>query len=130
MLLAALVVLANPPRPSLSTLAANRSASDLGASPLTFLSPPEQRSLTDWVRLLRNQPDPALYAGEPVRVSGFVLAVPGQAPELARLLVRCCLADATPVGLAVRWPPGRPSPCHAGKHPRRSIPCTKPCCGA
>jgi uncharacterized membrane protein YcgQ (UPF0703/DUF1980 family) len=24
--------------------------------------------------------------------------------------VRCCLADATPVGLAVRWPTGRPLP--------------------
>ncbi|MFO8237492.1 MAG: TIGR03943 family protein, partial [Prochlorococcaceae cyanobacterium] len=26
------------------------------------------------------------------------------------LLVRCCLADATPVGLPVRWPAGQPLP--------------------
>jgi uncharacterized repeat protein (TIGR03943 family) len=31
-------------------------------------------------------------------------------PVLARLLVRCCLADATPIGLAVRWPTDRPLP--------------------
>ena len=24
--------------------------------------------------------------------------------------IRCCLADATPVGLPVRWPAGRPLP--------------------
>ena len=93
-----------PPKPSLSTLAANRSGAQLGQSELSFLSPPEQRSLTDWVRLLNSQPDPNLYGGDPVQVSGFVLDVPGKPPEIARLLVRCCLADATPAGLAVRWP--------------------------
>jgi uncharacterized repeat protein (TIGR03943 family) len=72
--------------------------------------PPAQRSLTDWVRLQRSQPDPALYAGDPVRISGFVLPLQGQPPQLARLLVRCCLADATPVSLPVRWPPGQPLP--------------------
>ena len=72
--------------------------------------PPAQRSLTDWVRLLRSQPDPALFDGDPVRISGFVLPMPNQPPQLARLLVRCCLADATPVGLPVRWPAGRPPP--------------------
>jgi uncharacterized repeat protein (TIGR03943 family) len=72
--------------------------------------PPAQRSLTDWVRLLRSQPDPALFDGDPVRISGFVLPMPDQPPQLARLLVRCCLADATPVGLPVRWPSGSPPP--------------------
>jgi uncharacterized repeat protein (TIGR03943 family) len=105
-----LAVLILPPQPSLSTLAANRSAANLGGPSLSFLSPPQERSLTDWVRLLRQQPDPQLHAGDPVRVSGFVLAVPGQAPEIARLLVRCCLADATPVGLPVSWPAGQPWP--------------------
>jgi uncharacterized repeat protein (TIGR03943 family) len=77
---------------------------------ISFVLPAAQRSLTDWVRLLRAAPDPHLYAGEPVRISGFVLAVPGEQPQLARLLVRCCLADATPIGLPVRWPPGRQLP--------------------
>ena len=108
MLLAAPLVLLIPPRPSFSTLAANRSSGALeGESEmLTFLSPPEQRSLTDWVRLLRSQPDPELYRGDPVRISGFVMPTPQAAPVLARLTVRCCLADATPVGIPVIWPEG------------------------
>jgi uncharacterized repeat protein (TIGR03943 family) len=108
MLLAAPLVLLIPPRPSFSTLAANRSSGALEgeSETLTFLSPPEQRSLTDWVRLLRSQPDPELYRGDPVRISGFVMPTPQAAPVLARLTVRCCLADATPVGIAVIWPEG------------------------
>ena len=35
-----------------------------------------------------------------------MLAQEGDRPQLGRLLVRCCLADATPVGLPVRWPAG------------------------
>ena len=103
----ALLVLASPPNPSFSTLAANRPAELGDETELSFVLPPAQRSLTDWVRLLRSQPDPSLYAGDPVRISGFVLPQPGEPPQLARLLVRCCLADATPVGLPVRWPAGR-----------------------
>ena len=108
MLLAAPLVLLIPPRPSFSTLAANRSSGALEgeSETLTFLSPPEQRSLTDWVRLLRSQPDPELYRGDPVRISGFVVPTPQAAPVLARLTVRCCLADATPVGIPVIWPEG------------------------
>ena len=108
MLLAAPLMLLIPPRPSFSTLAANRSSGALEgeSETLTFLSPPEQRSLTDWVRLLRSQPDPELYRGDPVRISGFVMPTPQAAPVLARLTVRCCLADATPVGIPVIWPAG------------------------
>jgi uncharacterized repeat protein (TIGR03943 family) len=101
------LVLAIPPNPSFSSLAANRPAELGDETELSFVLPPAQRSLTDWVRLLRSQPDPSLYAGDPVRISGFVLPQPGEPPQLARLLVRCCLADATPVGLPVRWPAGR-----------------------
>ena len=71
---------------------------------LSFFLPPEQRTLTEWVRLLRSQPDPNLHAGDPVRISGFVLQRPGMQPQLARLTVRCCLADATPAGLPIEWP--------------------------
>lgn len=103
----ALLVLAIPPNPSFSDLAANRPA-ELGEEvELSFVLPPAQRTLTDWVRLLRSQPDPSLYAGDPVRISGFVWPQDNDQPQLARLLVRCCLADATPVGLPVRWPAGQ-----------------------
>ena len=104
---AAVAVLALPPNPSFANLAANRPSEQLEEPELSFVLPPAERSLTDWVRLLRSQPDPALHDGDPVRISGFVLPQPGDRPQLARLLVRCCLADATPVGLAVRWPQGR-----------------------
>lgn len=107
---AALSVMVLPPRPSFSDLAASRQANLLEEPGLSFVLPPAQRSLTDWVRLLRSEPDPHLYAGDAVRISGFVLPVPGDDPHLARLLVRCCLVDAVPVGLPVRWPADQPRP--------------------
>ena len=106
----ALLLLAVPPAPSFADLARQRPADDTVTESLSFVLPPAQRSLTDWVRLLRQQPDPRLHAGDPVRISGFVLPMPDQPPQLARLLVRCCLADATPVGLPVRWPANAPPP--------------------
>jgi len=104
------LVLALPPEPSFADLAQQRPSDDTSSDALGFVLPPAQRSLTDWVRLLRSQPDPELFNGDPVRISGFVLPVPGQQPQIARLLVRCCLADATPVGLPVRWPTSGPAP--------------------
>jgi uncharacterized repeat protein (TIGR03943 family) len=105
----ALLVLLLPPAPSFADLAGQRPRDETAESELSFVLPPAQRSLTDWVRLLRSQPDPQLFVGEPVRISGFVLPMPGEPPQLARLLVRCCLADASPVGLPVRWPAGQAS---------------------
>ena len=103
----ALLVLLLPPAPSFSDLAGQRPRDETAESELSFVLPPAQRSLTDWVRLLRSQPDPKLFAGDPVRISVFVLPMPGEPPQLARLLVRCCLADASPVGLPVAWPTGQ-----------------------
>ncbi|MFN9546877.1 MAG: TIGR03943 family putative permease subunit [Cyanobacteriota bacterium] len=99
-----------PPAPSFADLASQRPRDQTAEEELAFVLPPSQRSLTDWVRLLRAQPDPRLFAGDPVRISGFVLPMPGEAPQLARLLVRCCLADAAPVGLPVRWSALGPAP--------------------
>jgi uncharacterized repeat protein (TIGR03943 family) len=106
----ALLLIAWPPNPSFADLASQRPSDDTAAESLSFVLPPAQRSLTDWVRLLRSQPDPQLFDGDPVRISGFVLPQPDQPPQIARLLVRCCLADATPVGLPVRWPSDQPLP--------------------
>jgi uncharacterized repeat protein (TIGR03943 family) len=106
----ALLLIVWPPNPSFADLASQRPSDDTASESLSFVLPPAQRSLTDWVRLLRSQPDPQLFDGDPVRISGFLLPMPGQPPQIARLLVRCCLADATPVGLPVRWPDGQPLP--------------------
>jgi uncharacterized repeat protein (TIGR03943 family) len=102
--LMAALLLALPPAPSFADLAGQRPRDETGESELAFVLPPAQRTLTDWVRLIRSQPDPRLFAGDPVRISGFLLPVADDHPQLARLLVRCCLADAAPVGLPVRWP--------------------------
>ena len=104
--LAASLVLLLPPVPSFSDLAANRPEAMPEATQLAFVLPPEQRTLTEWVRLLRNQIDPKLVDGNPVNISGFVWHQNNGPPLLARLTVRCCLADATPSGLAVAWPDG------------------------
>ena len=101
--MAALVVLI-PPNPSFSDLASNRPQGLPEPPELAFVLPPEQRTLTEWVRLLRSQADPELVAGNPVNISGFVWKQPKGQPLIARLTVRCCLADATPAGLAVAWP--------------------------
>jgi uncharacterized repeat protein (TIGR03943 family) len=103
-------VLLWPPAPSFADLASQRPRDQTAEEELAFVLPPSQRSLTDWVRLLRAQPDAQLFAGDPVRISGFVWPVPGEPPQLARLLVRCCLADAAPVGLPVRWAALGPAP--------------------
>jgi uncharacterized repeat protein (TIGR03943 family) len=99
-----------PPAPSFAELASQRPRDQTADEELAFVLPPAQRSLTDWVRLLRAQPDPRLFAGDPVRISGFVLPIPGETAQVARLLVRCCLADASPVGLPVRWAALGPAP--------------------
>lgn len=101
----ALLVLLIPPNPSFSDLAASRPQGLPEPPDLAFVLPPEQRTLTEWVRLLRAQPDPDLVDGNPVKISGFVLKRPGEPAQIARLTVRCCLADATPSGLPVAWPP-------------------------
>ncbi|MCY3536933.1 MAG: TIGR03943 family protein [Synechococcus sp. SB0673_bin_10] len=98
-----LMVLA-PPRSSFSTLARYRPPARLDGLAAGFALPPEQRDLVDWVRLLRGTPQPQLFRGEPVQVEGFVLVTATGEHHLAQLLVRCCLADATPVWLAVQWP--------------------------
>ena len=100
------LVLLIPPNPSFSDLASNRPQGLPAPAELAFVLPPEQRSLTEWVRLLRSQPDPQLVDGNPVNISGFVWRQPEGPPLIARLTVRCCLADATPAGLAVAWPEG------------------------
>jgi len=112
----ALLVLAIPPNPSFSTLAANRPAELGDETELSFVLPPAQRSLTDWVRLLRSQPDPSLYAGDPVRISGFVLPQPGEPPPAGQaagaLLPRRCHPGGPAGALAGR--PAAPGGSMAG----------------
>ena len=102
----ALLVLIAPPNPSFSDLAESRPQGLPEPPELAFVLPPGQRTLTEWVRLLRSQQDPDLVDGNPVNISGFVWTQRNGPPLIARLTVQCCLADATPAGLAVDWPDG------------------------
>ncbi|MEM8642434.1 MAG: TIGR03943 family protein [Cyanobacteria bacterium P01_G01_bin.54] len=68
-------------------------------------TPPEERSLIEWVRTLNAYPEPDAYTDQAVDVTGFVV----QPPELpkdyllvSRFVITCCAVDAYPVGLPVR----------------------------
>ena len=106
----ATLIIAIPPRPSFSLLGADRKTAYLEGLAAGFALPPDQRTLVDWARILRNSSDPGVFQGQAVKVQGFVLQRKGAPPSLARLVLRCCLADATPVELAVRWPQDGPEP--------------------
>ena len=105
-----LLIALAPPGGSFSTLARHRPPARLDDLAAGFALPPEQRDLVDWVRLLRGNPQPELFRGEPIQVEGFVLVTAAGERHLAQLLVRCCLADATPVWLPVQWPADAPPP--------------------
>lgn len=67
-------------------------------------TPPEARSLIDWVRTLNVYPEPDAYTGQPVNLTGFVIHPPGwpaHALMVSRFVLTCCAADAYPVGLPV-----------------------------
>ena len=98
------LVLVIPPNPSFSDLASNRPQGLPEPTELAFVLPPEQRSLTEWVRLLRSQPDPQLVDGNPVNISGFVWRQPKGPPLIAQahraLLPGRCHPSGTGGGLA------------------------------
>jgi len=63
-------------------------------------------NIGDWIVSLSYNPDLNYYKGKEVGVTGFVF-VPDNLPEnifiLGRFVIRCCAADATPVGLRVKY---------------------------
>ena len=71
---------------------------------------PLKRNLLQWRRVISAAADPAArFAGQAIDVVGFVRHAPDDGPQqftLARYVIRCCLADATPLGLPVRSPSG------------------------
>ncbi len=65
----------------------------------------EDKTLVDWVRTLAVYPEPDAYAGQKVKVQGFVV-YPQNMPQeyllLSRFVITCCAADAYPVSLPVK----------------------------
>jgi uncharacterized repeat protein (TIGR03943 family) len=69
---------------------------------------PLKRNVLQWRRLISGMRDPAAtLGGQPVDLVGVVYHGPGDGADrftLARYVIRCCVADAVPMGLAVRTP--------------------------
>lgn len=98
------------PRPFASDTALARGIADpvglTRSQPQRFVrnTPPEQRSLVDWIRTLNVYPEPDAYAEQPVDVTGFVIRPPSWPAGylmVARFVLTCCAADAYPIGLPV-----------------------------
>lgn len=113
LLTAAILGLIITPRAFASQTALDRGVTELidatRVQPQAFRAQvrPEERSLVDWVRTLNVYPEPDAYAGQKVKVQGFVIHQPNVSQEyifLARFILNCCAADAYPVGLPVQLP--------------------------
>ena len=73
-------------------------------------TPPEERSLIEWVRTLNVYPEPDNYSNQPANITGFVVHL-NQLPDnyiyLSRFVLTCCAVDAYPVGIVVKLPVSR-----------------------
>lgn len=111
-----------PPRPLGATAVSNREI-NFGTEPIQPLAAPDgneemgliagERNILDWLGELHRSGDPAALTGQPAHVIGFVYRDERFEADqfmVARFTVSCCVADAAPVGLIVRWPEGAELP--------------------
>ena len=70
--------------------------------------PAGEKNILDWFHLLRASADPVQeFAGQEAKVTGFVYRDDRFGADqfmVTRYTVSCCVADASVVGLVVRWP--------------------------
>jgi uncharacterized repeat protein (TIGR03943 family) len=102
------------PEQNLDAGAARRRGLSLSAAYLAPGAPagtleilPAQRSTLDWIRAVRQAPDPAALAGQPADVTGFVYHDARLGADrflVGRFVIACCAADAGAVGMLVEWP--------------------------
>lgn len=82
------------------------SLNPVGAAAVTgFSRSPLDRNVLDWLREF-DRAAPASFDGAPADVVGFVYREPSFAPAdfmLSRFTMSCCVADAFPIGMPVRW---------------------------
>jgi uncharacterized repeat protein (TIGR03943 family) len=75
------------------------------AEPAGEEADPLQRNVLQWRRLITSVHEPLdIFPGQPVDVIGFVHRSFPEIPQqfvLARRIIRCCLADTVPLGLAI-----------------------------
>ena len=116
LLVAAGAVLAVPPATLTSATATQREVNSGGldttaaadqAATLVGTGDYERLSVKEWVSLLAQSDDPALYTDKTARVTGFVLpdsSDPDNVFYVARFVVTCCAVDAQPIGVPVYLP--------------------------
>lgn len=72
----------------------------------SFTVRPEERTLMDWLLILNADPEPSHHEGRQVQIQGVPL-VSDEVPEgyfvLAQFVMSCCVTDARPVGLMVKY---------------------------
>ncbi|WP_241980143.1 MULTISPECIES: TIGR03943 family putative permease subunit [Cryobacterium] len=114
--IATVTVLALPPATLTSATATQREVNSGGldseaaaeeAAALVGTGDYERLSVKEWVSLLAQSEDPALYADKTASITGFVLpdaADPDNVFYAARFVVTCCAVDAQPIGVAVYQP--------------------------
>lgn len=102
------------PRPLSSNTALARGfetelpAFQTASASFSAVAAPEKRELFDWVKLLALNPEPKIYEGQKVHVTGFVVhnpALPANHALISRFYIACCAADARPVGLVFSYDP-------------------------
>lgn len=114
--IAAVAVLALPPATLTSATATQREVNSGGldtteaaeqAAVLVGTGDYERLSVKEWVSLLAQSEDPALFADKTARLTGFVLPDaddPDNVFYIARFVVTCCAVDAQPIGVPVYLP--------------------------
>ncbi len=77
------------------------------------LIPAEERTIIDWVRLLKRDQDSSAIVGQEAKVIGFVYYDPRLEPQefaIARFVITCCVADASAIAMIVDLPDQDPPP--------------------
>jgi putative membrane protein len=75
-----------------------------GSMVQSYVKPPLERNILEWLREFSNTPNPAALDGMEVDVVGFVYREPDMAANqfmVARFTMSCCVADAFAIGLPI-----------------------------
>jgi uncharacterized repeat protein (TIGR03943 family) len=103
-----------PPRPLGAAALGSRDVSVESLSSATapdrgrvISKPKGERNILDWLVEFGAAKDVAQFTGEEAELVGFVYRYPGLEEDMfmvSRFVISCCAADATPMGVIVRWP--------------------------
>ncbi len=102
-----------PPKPLGAAALSNR---EINVKPLTLVAPlgrsavsarQSDKSIYDWLVEFQQKQNPAAFAGKEAKLIGFVFRDGRFGQDtfmISRFVMNHCVADATPLGIVVRWP--------------------------